>query len=226
MKQHHQLNISRHHELFDPYEFHQKVHIIGAGATGSWLALALAKLGITDITVYDFDKVEEHNVPNQAFGINHIGMPKVGALNDMLQEQVNLKEPIKANNTKYTNQPLSGIVFLMVDSMSERKRIWQDCIKYQTQIKLMVEPRMGLDMTRIYVVNPVDVTQIEKYEATLYDDDVAEVSACGTSMSVITTAMATASWCARQLISWHNNDEIDNQILIDYKYNNLVTTRW
>jgi tRNA A37 threonylcarbamoyladenosine dehydratase len=63
------LDVRRHAELFDPHTFNTPVTIIGAGATGSWLAIALAKLGIDNISIWDFDKVEEHNIPNQAFGI-------------------------------------------------------------------------------------------------------------------------------------------------------------
>ena len=53
------LDIRRHMELFNPEKFTLPVHIIGAGATGSWLALSLAKLGITNITVWDFDVVAD-----------------------------------------------------------------------------------------------------------------------------------------------------------------------
>lgn len=226
------LDIIRHMELFDPYKFEEPITVIGAGATGSWLALALAKLGLTDITVYDFDVVEPHNIPNQAYnlkafdgdGIGHIGIPKAEALWDVVflatGTQINIK------NEKYTNQRLTGIVFLMVDSMAERKRIWETSIKLKSQIKLMIEPRMGLDMGRIYNVNPLDMEQIKRYEETLYSDDVAEVSACGASMTVITTALGIASWCGRSLINWHNKEELDNEILIDFKYNNIITTKW
>ena len=41
------------------------VTVIGAGATGSFITLALAKMGVRHITVYDDDTVEEHNLPNQ-----------------------------------------------------------------------------------------------------------------------------------------------------------------
>jgi len=211
-------------ELFDPHYFEEPITVIGAGATGSWLTLALAKLGLTDITVYDFDVVESHNVPNQAFNIHDIGKTKTQALQDIIAVQTNHKITVK--NEKYTNQRLTGVVFLMVDSMAERKRIWETSIKLKSQIKLMIEPRMGLDMGRIYNVNPLDMEQIRRYEETLYSDDVAEVSACGASMTVITTALGIASWCARSLINWHNKEELDNEILIDFKYNNIITTKW
>jgi glycerol-3-phosphate dehydrogenase len=218
------LNVSRHYELFDPYKFDTPVTIIGAGATGSFLALSLAKLGITDITVYDFDVVEEHNIPNQAFGLDDIGHAKVDALGQLIKNTTG--STINVKNEKFVSQRVAGIVFLMVDSMEIRKSIWNNSIKMKSAVKLLIEPRMGLDCARVYNVDPMDMTQIKKYEETYYGDDVAEVSACGASKSVITTAMATASWCVRQLINFVNKEELDNEILIDYKYNNIVTNRW
>lgn len=218
------MDFSRHMELFDPYSFNTPVHIIGVGATGSWLALFLAKLGIQDVTVWDYDIVEEHNIPNQAFGLRDVGLTKVDALTAIIAEDTACQ--IKANLAKFTNQRLAGYVFLMVDSMEQRKLIWENAIRYKPQITHLVEPRMGLDIGRIYNINPTDAKQIKEYENTYYSDDTAEVSACGTSLTVITSAVSTASWCARQLINHVNGEELDNEILIDYKYNNIVATRW
>src|SRR4030067_1181879 len=41
------------------------VTIVGAGGIGSPTALAVAKMGVKDLMVIDFDRVEAHNVPNQ-----------------------------------------------------------------------------------------------------------------------------------------------------------------
>lgn len=219
-----QLDVRRHAELFDPYTFNTPVTIIGAGATGSWLALSLAKLGITDITVWDFDIVEEHNVPNQAFLTVQVGETKVEALYNVVI--ANTGTEIKYKNDKFTHQRLYGIVFLMVDSMKARKEIWEASIRMKSAVKLLVEPRMGLNEGRIYNVNPTDLNHIKRYEDCWYSDDEAEVSACGTSQTVITTALSVASWCARQLINHHADVELDNEILIDFMYNNIYPTRW
>jgi hypothetical protein len=219
-----QLDVRRHMELFDPYTFEKKVTIIGAGATGSWLVMMLAKLGIQDITVYDFDIVEEHNVPNQLYGIFDIGKPKVTALYEHVKAQTGLE--IKAINERYESQRLSGYVFCMVDTMSGRDKIWKYNVKLKSAITLYMEPRMGLDTARIYNVDPMNLTHHKRYEACFYSDDDAEVSACGTSMSVITTALTTASWIARQLIEHHAGRELSNEILLDVMYNNVVETRW
>src|SRR5690606_15861194 len=173
------IDTRRHMELFNPETFTDNINIIGAGATGSWLALIFAKLGVKgeQIHVWDFDHVEEHNIPNQAFGINQVGEQKVNALLDIIQRDT--KATIAGNNDKFNQQRLHGYVFLMVDSMAERKRIWENAIKLKSSIKHLVEPRMGLDMGRIYNVDPMNLTQIERYEQTYYTDEEAEVSACG-----------------------------------------------
>ena len=218
------MNTIRHMELFNNETFDTPITILGGGALGSWLALCLAKLGIEDITVYDFDVVEEHNIPNQAFDLHRVGEPKVTALQLMIDTSTGTW--IKAKNERYNRQRLNGIVFLMVDSMKERKRIWEESIKMKSSIKLLVEARMGLSMGRIYNVFPTDLEHIKKYEETLYGDENAEVSACGASMTVVTTAMTIASICARQLINYAGEVELDNEIMIDMMYNNFLNSQW
>lgn len=219
------MEFMRQMEIFNPREWKEPVHIVGCGATGSWLVLALAKLGIEDITVWDFDTVEEHNIPNQSFGIDDIGKPKVIAIHNMITNLIDVD--IKIKNTKVDGtQRLRGIVFMMTDTMESRKTIWEKAIKMNQHVKLLIEPRMGLDMARIYNVNPINLTHIEKYESTFYTDEEASTSACGASQSVVTTAMNVASICARQLINWHNNLTLSNEILIDFIYNNLIVEEW
>lgn len=211
--------------LFNPFEFGDKpVHVIGAGATGSWLVLQLAKLGISNITVWDFDVVEEHNVPNQLFGLQHVGMPKVEALAEIIRDCT--KTEIKIKNERFVAQRLSGYVFLMVDTMTARKQIWETAIKFKSAVEFFLEPRMGLNELRVYNVEPMNLTHHERYEACWYPDDEAEVSACGASMSVITTALHTASICVRQLINHHNKVELDNEILVDVMCNQTFAYRW
>lgn len=218
------LDVRRHLELFDPYTFNMPVNIIGAGATGSWLALCLAKLGITQIQVWDNDEIEEHNVPNQAYEIEQVGLRKVDALQMNLEISTKYK-PVVHFET-FVNQRIGGIVFLMVDSMKARKEIWENSLKMKPNVKLLIEPRMGLNEGRIYVVEPTDLLHIKRYEECWYSDEEAETSACGASQSVITTAMGVASMCARQLIHYANRTEMDNEILIDFMYNQIYPTKW
>lgn len=217
-------DFSRQSELFNRDDIDAPVTIIGAGATGSWLALYLAKLGFSDIRIWDFDTVEEHNVPNQLYSEFHIGDSKVIALGDLLNGATGIEPHLY--NEKFQNQRLAGYVFLMVDSMAERQRIWNNAIKLRSQIKLLIEPRMGLELGRIYSINPLDMKHIQMYEQNFYSDDDAEVSACGTSMTVVTTAAIVAALCAKQLINKINGEDLDNEILVDLKYNQFYNTKW
>lgn len=215
------IDISRHRELIDTEKFNDQVHIIGVGATGSFVAYALAKLGIKTINVYDFDVVEEHNVANQLFSINDIGKLKVDALAEIIKRDTGIE--IKTNNVRVTNQTMNGYVYVMVDSMASRKEIFNNVVKFKPYIKLAVEPRMGLDMCRIYNINPIDMDILKFYESTLYKDEEAEVSACGSTMSVITSSLFVASYVVRQLINHVNEVELNKEILVDMKFNNMIT---
>jgi len=178
----------RHLEVFDPYAFgERRVDVIGAGALGSKVVLSLAKLGITNIHVWDFDKVEEHNIANQAFGIKDIGKPKVKALQELVKRDTGTVINIHEERVD-GKQPLGEIVICLPDSMEARKAIWMGAAKFKPSVKVWIEARMGTDNGRIYAIDPLDLGQINQYEKTFYGDDEAEVSACGATISVGPTA--------------------------------------
>lgn len=84
-----------HEEIFRGREAMQKVraasvHICGAGALGSNLALNLARLGVASITVIDMDRVEEHNVGTQIYSIEDVGAKKAELVRNILFREVGL----------------------------------------------------------------------------------------------------------------------------------------
>lgn len=219
------MEFLRQLELFNPEEFGTPVHVIGAGATGSWLTLILAKLGVKDITVYDFDIVEAHNLPNQFYGPKAIEKTKVEALKKAVYQQTGTT--IKIVNEKVDgNVKLNGVVFVLTDTMSSRSEIYREAIKMKTGVQLMIETRMGLEHGRIYCIDPTDTQHVECYEKTLYTDDEAEVSACGASQSVSITAIGIAQAAAWKLVKWHRDEEINNEIIIDYMNCGIYPTKF
>lgn len=212
----------RHLTVFSPHAFGAKrVDIIGCGASGSRVALDLAKLGVENIHVWDFDLVEEHNVANQAFGLDHVGSLKVEALAQLVKASTGTEITVHAEKVDGT-QSLGEVVFLLTDTMSSRKEIWDRALKFKLKTNLLIETRMGADSGRVYALNPNKLGHIKEYEATLYSDNEAEVSACGTSVSVGPTAEVLSGLAVWQLIRWFSiengaDDVLDNEILFSLR---------
>jgi hypothetical protein len=208
----------RHVDIFSPDAFgNTRVDVIGAGATGSKVVETLAKLGVQNIHVWDFDKVEVHNIGNQQYGVNDIGMLKVDALKQLVQAKTGTMIHTHAERVD-GSQTLGAVVFVLTDTMASRKEIWERGLKFKQRTKLMIETRMGADNGRIYAINPCKLPEVKGWESTLYDDKVAEASACGSKISVGPTAGVTADMAVWQMIRWFSiqngaDDSLEHELI-------------
>ena len=132
------------------------VTIIGCGAVGSFVALTLAKMGITNITVYDGDTVAAHNLPNQWYKADHIGMNKTDALWDIINDFTGVE--LKANDYHYERETLRGIVICCVDSMDTRLNIWREVKKFNPE--LYIDARMGAEVGKVLVPDVKSFSQL------------------------------------------------------------------
>jgi len=64
------------------------VGIAGAGGLGSNAAMALARAGVGNLIVADFDKIEPSNLNRQQYSVGQIGRVKVLALRDNLEAAI------------------------------------------------------------------------------------------------------------------------------------------
>lgn len=200
------ISTTRHNHIFNAAVHTQPVHIIGAGATGSRVFAALVELGVQNIAVYDGDTVEAHNLANQIFNHAHIGMPKVEALADWYFQKTGCKPPdtMKFHNEfvgpKFPAKPLDGFVFLLTDSMSSRELIASIYFhnKVNDYIERIIETRMASLHGNIYHFDPKDEAKLASWRVSLIDDGQAELSPCGTPISVGTTASVIANLAVQQ----------------------------
>lgn len=196
----------RHIEVFDPDLFaDRRIDVIGVGATGSRIVLELAKLGIRNIHIWDFDVVEAHNIGNQIFGLEDVGQLKVEALARIVHRDTGIT--IYPHNKKVVGPEDWGkVIFMLPDTMACRKELFDNGkIKYNLGIDLLLETRMGADSGRVYAINPSNADHIGQYEKTLYDDTKTEASACGAQVTVGATAAFVASTAVWQFIKWFEN---------------------
>ena len=218
------MDYSRQSEYFDANEFKgRSVTIIGAGAVGSRIFEALINLGIRNISVWDDDCVESHNLANQLYDESDVGILKVSALrqwhHDKTEEHVNA--PI-CSGLHYHDEIVCGnmpeemgeITFLAVDTMHDREEIVDNSLCMNPRCKLVIETRMAAAHGNIYCFNPMKPTQYRQWVSTLIDDDKAEASACGSSITVGTTATIIANLAVSQMMNHLLHGMTDEQINI------------
>lgn len=213
----------RHLSVFSPQAFgDRRVDVIGAGATGSRIALSLAKLGVKNIHAWDDDRIEEHNIANQVYGNGDIGQLKVDALKRIIEAStgtVMTAHPEKVDGS----QRLGEVVFLLTDTMASRRTIWEGSLKFKLYTKLMVETRMGADSGRIYAVNPNRPSDATAWENTLYDDtETEEMTACRSPISVGPTAEIISGFAVWQMIRWFaieqgGEGELDQETVVSVR---------
>lgn len=214
------ISTIRHQEVFDTSKHNPSITLVGAGAIGSRLFAKLVELGLTRITVYDPDTVESHNLANQLYASNHIGKPKVEALADWYTWKTSAQPPDTIRFCPEAVGPstrLSGVVILAVDSFEARRAIVENNIRNSTDVFRFYDTRMA---SRHGHVMRVEHEKIDAWFETLGDDDKAEVSACGTSLSVGATAEIVASVCTWQLMLSYIDPTAADEIV------NIYTHPW
>ena len=185
------------------------VTVIGAGAIGSFTVLSLAKMGLSDITVWDYDEVSEVNMNCQFFPMACIGQAKVLALKAMVTMFTGTE--IKIVNDKYTNQRFDGIVISAVDSMAVRKQIWK-AHRQSGKVQAVIDPRMGAEFFSMYVMRPRVTLDMEAYLKVLYKDSEAEQERCTAKATMYTVGIASGMVCkaVKDIITDGNYARITN----------------
>lgn len=199
------IDPGRHLKVFNSNKFADtEVHVIGVGATGSNVVYQLAKLGLTNIHAWDFDKVEAHNIANQIYGNPDIGKLKVEALHEIIKRDTGISIHMHPESVT-GKQTFSGIVFLLTDTMESRKTIFEKSLELNPKVPFIIETRMGVDEGRVYVFSPINTSHIKGWKKTLYSDTQAATSVCGASITVGPTATFLASLAVWQFIDWIND---------------------
>lgn len=180
------MDLNKSLEFFDPANVKARCHIIGCGSIGGNVAELLARYGVSELVLWDFDDVEPHNIANQIYTTSDIEMPKTVALSAIL-EDINPDIKLKLKK-KYEGQPLEGFVFMCVDSVEIRQSI-VEANWYNPEIIAMFDFRTTLLEGQCYFADWTNTKQKESLKESLnftHEEAKANtpVSACGFELSV------------------------------------------
>lgn len=130
-----EARFQRQLDIVSPEQLSFPIVVIGAGAIGSATVVTLAKMGCSDITVWEDDILEEHNVSNQLCKPSMVGRPKLEALRELTEDLTGVL--IRAENRRYRGQKLRGVVIAAVDSMDARLDIWKR-VKLDPEVSVLL----------------------------------------------------------------------------------------
>lgn len=212
------MDLSKSYEFFQPEKVTERIHIIGCGSVGSTVAENLVRCGIKKMTLWDFDKVESHNIVNQMFRQQDVGKTKVEALKDILAD-INPDVDLKIKSEGWNGEMLSGYVFLAVDSIDIRKRIVEQHMNNPT-IKAMFDVRTLLTGAQLYAADWSVYKMKTDFLNTMqfsHEEAAAEtpVSACGITLGVATTVRIAAALSVNNFIRFVKDGKMWKLVLFD-----------
>ena len=208
------IDLNKSLEFFNPRIVDRKIHIIGCGAVGSHVAELLARLGITNIHLWDDDKVSTHNIANQNFVFEDCYKPKVEVVAERIKA-INPDCTVTIHNERW--QPvgmMSGYVFMCVDSIVPRQQMCQFA-KYNDVI--IFDIRMGLTSGQYYIVNK---SRLDNYMNTMnFTDEEADAttpkSACNYELSVAYSIYALLGYMLADVVKFWNGEQTTMTNIVD-----------
>ena len=217
------MDLNKSREFFDPNKVKKRCHIIGCGAIGSSVSELLVRQGVEDITLWDFDKVERHNIVNQMYTEAHVGKYKTEALSEILYD-INpaIKNSLKFKE-KYTNEVLGGFVFMCTDNIESRQDILKNNMD-NMNVEAFFDFRMTLKDGQHYAaVNKPQKESLLKSMDFTHEEAKANtpVSACGFDLSVAPTVRIIAAHGVANFTNLVNTGEVKHLVLsspYDYFY--------
>ena len=193
------------------------VDLVGAGSLGGAILLCLGKMGFgirNRITVTDFDRCKEHNLPTQWFRLADVTMrrPKVEALAEVATWIFDREiEPVDAHFTGAEDRRLGPIVIVAVDSLEERRRIWEQ-LSTRDDVRFLVDARAGAEVVEIRALD-LERDSREEYERSLEGEPFVE--RC-TRQAISYTMIGAAAFVGSVVRAWVRRDEYPRSFVFDF----------
>lgn len=214
------LDLKKSYEYFQPEKDDSRIHIIGCGSVGSTVAENLARCGLTKFTLWDFDKVEPHNLANQMYRQQDVGRLKTEALLDILKEiNPEVASDAELKSEGWSGKLLSGYIFLCVDNIDLRREIVEKHMD-SPYVKAMFDFRTRLEDAQHYAADWNDFKMKQDFLNSMnFSHDEAKeetpMSACNVSLSVCPTVRIICAYGVSNFMNFWNGKPLKKLILAD-----------
>lgn len=227
-----EVSFLRHSGWFGPEDAQDvTLNIIGVGATGSNIGLIAARMGFHKFKIWDADIVESHNLPNQIYSSEHIGLKKVDAFEQVLKS-FNPRIEVEKHDYFFYSETHSDLVegplVLTVDTMKARKDIFET-FYMNYEVNHVFETRLGFDYAELNILNNMEPLPCKDWKANLKSDEEIPEGPCNLRVCSTLTNMISGftvhKICDLISSSRRNTEfEFNNKTIIDFdKKSNLKT---
>lgn len=185
-------HLTRQLDIIPVERLSMPVTIIGCGAIGSFAALSLAKMGMTNMAFWDHDTISIENMSNQFYRMRDLNKNKALALTDLIEDFTGLANwPVGGRFVPEDNtKSLQGIVVVAVDDMAVRKRVFERVCAEGMDVQYIIDPRMSAEFYTQYCIRPGSLEDCAMYQKTLYSNEEAVAEACTAKSTVYTAGLA------------------------------------
>ena len=214
------MDLSKSYEFFQPEKDDTRIHIIGCGSVGSTVAENLARCGVTNMTLWDFDRVEPHNICNQMFRQQDVGKLKVEALHDILMEiNPEIQGRLELKPKGWQGKLLSGYIFLAVDSIELRRKFVEQHMD-SPYVKAVFDFRTLLESAQHYAADWTNSKMKKDLLASMQFSheeakDETPVSACGVTLGVATTVRLVCALGVDNYINFVKGKGLKKLVMVD-----------
>lgn len=175
---------------------------IGCGGIGSWASVIASRFRPNSITLVDNDVAEPVNMAGQLFTASTMTLPKVRALNDLINN-ISLYNNVNTFNERFSLDSktiLEGkeIVICGLDNMLSRAVVFNEWVNYVESLDsvekrknyMFIDGRLAAEKMQVFCITGDNDFQIQNYKRDyLFDDREADATVCSYKQTTYCAAM-------------------------------------
>ncbi len=163
------------------------VAVFGLGGVGGFCAESLARAGIGELTIIDFDKVSTSNINRQIIALNStVGMKKTELFNNRLKD-INPDIKINIIDDFYTDNDFWNADYVAdaIDTMRSKINLIETCINKNIPIISSMGAGNRIDPTKLYIC---DISEIENKNAPFVSNIIYQLKKRGIEKGITVVA--------------------------------------
>lgn len=186
-------NLFSRNELFWGIDAQKKlrdahVAVFGLGGVGGFCAESLARAGVGELTIIDFDEVSSTNINRQIIALNStIGHSKAKLFETRLKD-INPRIKLNVIEDFYTGEVLSDEIDFTadaIDTLRSKISLLENCVKKRIPVISSMGAGNRIDPTKLYIS---DISEIENKNAPFISNCIYQLKKLGIKSGIAVVA--------------------------------------